>query len=87
MSGPAEKERAERARALLSSPRRYSYDEILSELLRMHEDAEKYGYVLASWRERRMDILLRLIVLFETRKPQIVQAMREILRDLDGGPR
>lgn len=72
----------ERAREVVTSPRRYTYDGILNELLRMHEDAEKCGYALGEWRECRMDVLLRLIVLFETRKPQIVEAMRATLRDL-----
>jgi hypothetical protein len=78
---------AERAREVATSPRRYSYNDILDELLRMHEDADKFGYVLGSRRERRMDILTRLIVLFETRGPQVLSAMQNTLRDLGDQPR
>jgi hypothetical protein len=78
---------AERAHSVAISPRRYSYDEICDELERMHEDADKCGFVLGSWRDRRLDILLRLLVLFETRKPQIMQAMRATLEDLGDQPR
>jgi hypothetical protein len=78
---------AERAHEVATSPRRYSYDQILEELQNMHKDTTEYRAPWGTPREVRIDVILRLLVLFETRKPQIVAAMRATLEDLGDQPR
>lgn len=78
---------AERAHEVATSPRRYSYDQIYEELLEMHKDATDYRAPWGPPREVRLDVIVRLLVLFETRKPQIVAAMRATLEDLGDQPR
>lgn len=73
---------AERAHEIATSPRRYSYDQILEELENMHKDATEYRAPYGPLRMVRLDVIVRLLVLFETRKPQILAAMRATLEDL-----
>lgn len=78
---------AERARDAATSPRRYSYDQIIDELLKAHKDTTEYRVPYGSHREARLDVIVRLLVLFETRKPQIVAAMKATLQAIGDQPR
>jgi hypothetical protein len=78
---------SERAHEVATSPRRYSYDQIIEELQNMHKDATEYRAPYGPLRVARIDVIIRLLVLFETRKPQVVAAMRATLEDLGDQPR